>query len=169
MLPPVAQPNNPASEDHSVSATQPHHPTESAFIRCCSSDSPWLLLATPCDRTAIQILHSLQLFGIRATRCTDGAEAFDLACFSATPPAAVLMSPRMPNMDGIEASRLIRQFHKSRGRPSPQFIAVYDPSVSAHRSLARKMRGNARLFLPCSPGEIRHALSCVLPSVTHSA
>ena len=65
---------------------------------------------------ALILLHLMQRSGWRVLHVNDGKEAFEATCMAKTSPDLVVMDMQMPNMNGDEATRLIRTFEKSRGR-----------------------------------------------------
>lgn len=64
----------------------------------------------------------LQHLGLDVTVVTDGARA--VASYLAVVPAIVLMDCRMPEMDGFEATRRIREEEATRGWPRIPIVAV---------------------------------------------
>jgi CheY-like chemotaxis protein len=64
----------------------------------------------------------LQRLGLETTVVTDGAQA--VASYLAEVPAIVLMDCHMPEMDGFEATRRIREAEAERGWPRVPIVAV---------------------------------------------
>jgi CheY-like chemotaxis protein len=64
----------------------------------------------------------LQRLGLEITVVTDGAQA--VASYVADVPAIVLMDCHMPQMDGFEATRRIREEEAARGWPRIPIVAV---------------------------------------------
>lgn len=99
-----------------------------------SPERPFVILAEDDDVTAIVATQLLQQVGLHPRRCVDGSEAFDLACFSAAIPDLILMDLNMPGMDGISASRLIRDFYQARGLLCPVIIGFTSMTDATSRS-----------------------------------
>jgi NarL family two-component system response regulator LiaR len=81
----------------------------------------------------------------------DGAEGIDLV--SRTGPDVVLMDLRMPNLDGIQATRTIK-----RGRPAVQVILLSAYGDSGLRAEAEDAGVYCYLVKGCPPGIITDSL-----------
>jgi CheY-like chemotaxis protein len=66
---------------------------------------------------ALVLMHLLQINRWRVVHVNDGKEAFEATCLGNATPDLVVMDLQMPNMNGDEATRLIRSFEKARGLP----------------------------------------------------
>jgi CheY-like chemotaxis protein len=93
----------------------------------------------------------LEMKGLHVDRCRNGVEAIET--FTTAEPgrySAILMDVRMPVMNGLEATRAIRQLHKAEGRTIP-IIAMtanaFDEDI--RQSLDSGM--NAHLAKPIEP------------------
>jgi CheY-like chemotaxis protein len=71
---------------------------------------------------ALVLLTFLDRLGVSALHVRDGAHA--LAAAQADDFALVLMDYLMPDVDGIEATRMIRAWEESTGRPRLPIVAV---------------------------------------------
>lgn len=81
-----------------------------------------ILLAEDSPMIAQPTIHALESHGHRVTHVTDGAAA--VAQYKIDPPDLVLMDVVMPNMDGIEAVRLIKAIPVKRWIPITMLTAL---------------------------------------------
>ncbi|HOY24817.1 MAG TPA: response regulator, partial [Cellvibrio sp.] len=63
----------------------------------------------------------------------NGLLAFEMVRKAATPYDVVLMDCEMPEMDGFEATRSIREFEAQRGLPSTPIVALTAHALQEHR------------------------------------
>ena len=113
-----------------------------------------ILLAEDVDINAEIVMMTLQMEGVEAERAFNGR--FALEMFLAHPEGyydAVLMDMRMPEMDGLEATRMIRNTNRIDAKTIP-IIALtanaFDEDVQ--RSLQAGL--NAHLSKPINPDEL---------------
>jgi DNA-binding NarL/FixJ family response regulator len=100
--------------------------------------------------TLLELLGGIELVGTAA----DGRQALDLTAQHA--PKVVLMDLRMPRMDGIEATRLLRERH-----PEVQVIAL--TTFADDESVLAMLRAGARGYLTkdASSEDIQRAIVTV--------
>ena len=117
-----------------------------------------VLLAEDVDINAEIIMMTLQMEGVEAERASNGKIAVEM--FLSHPEGyydAVLMDMRMPEMDGLEATRTIRRADRPDAKTVP-IIALtanaYDEDVQ--RSLQAGL--NAHLSKPVKPEELFRTL-----------
>lgn len=117
-----------------------------------------ILLAEDIEINAEIIKMLLQTRGIESERAANGKEALDM--FASRPSGyydAILMDMRMPEMDGLEATRRIRALDRSDSKTLP-IIALtanaFDEDVQ--RSLQAGL--NAHLSKPVQPEELFETL-----------
>ena len=93
-----------------------------------ASETAEILLAEDNEINALAARKQLERMGARVCRARDGAEALALMCQALAgerPPfALVLMDVRMPNLDGLEATRRIRALERESGHPPVRIVAV---------------------------------------------
>ncbi len=93
-----------------------------------ASEAIEILLAEDNEINALAARRQLERLGARVCRAHDGAEALALMCEALAgeraPFRLVLMDVRMPNLDGIEATRRIRALEKETGHPPVRIVAV---------------------------------------------
>ena len=113
-----------------------------------------ILLAEDVDINAEIVIMTLQMEGMEAERAVNGRVALDM--YLANPAGyydAVLMDMRMPEMDGLEATRMIRNTDRADAKTIP-IIALtanaFDEDVQ--RSLQAGL--NAHLSKPINPEEL---------------
>ena len=121
-----------------------------------------ILLAEDVDINAEIVMMTLQMEGVEAERAFNGR--FALEMFLAHPEGyydAVLMDMRMPEMDGLEATRMIRNTNRIDAKTIP-IIALtanaFDEDVQ--RSLQAGL--NAHLSKPINPDELFKTLSEII-------
>lgn len=109
-----------------------------------------ILVAEDIDSNYMLVKAILKTYNL--TRAITGKEAVELA--SAHPYDAILMDMKMPVMDGIEATRRIREFNKTI-----PIIAVTANAFDSDRVKALEMGCNAFLTKPVKKKELEDILS----------
>ena len=110
--------------------------------------------------------HVLESVGSRVEVACGGAEAVQLLKASPTRFDAVLMDVQMPDMDGFEATRIIRQ---TLGLTHLPIIAVTANAMQADREHCLAVGMNAHLAKPINPQALFATLSAALPMKTPTA
>jgi len=98
--------------------------------------SPFAVVAEDDPVCALILLELLQRNGWRVLHVNDGKDAFEATCMADTSPDLIVMDMQMPNMNGDEATRLIRSFEKSRGLARRPILGF---SGLAHTKAQRSM------------------------------
>lgn len=93
----------------------------------------------------------LEQAGLQVTVVSDGEEAVEI--FDKNKFHAVLMDVQMPNMDGIEATRIIRQKERGRGTPSP-IIALTAHAMHGDREKCLQAGMDDYLAKPLDKGQL---------------
>ena len=106
------------------------------------------------DSEVLRYLLDKQLsrLGMQADFATNGAEAVEKAARGYD---IILMDISMPVMDGIEATRLIRQDEQRTGRRRTPIIAV---SAFSDREAAQAAGMDDYLFKPVSIDQLKRAI-----------
>jgi CheY-like chemotaxis protein len=106
------------------------------------------------DQSAHVLLSGiLKPTGIKAYTAYDGAEAF-AACIEYPDIQLIIMDIRMPEMNGIEATRLIRKY-----RPELPIVAYSALNQPEYKHLMKKMNCEEFLLKPVLPEIILATLS----------
>ncbi|HEY0169930.1 MAG TPA: ATP-binding protein [Pyrinomonadaceae bacterium] len=100
------------------------------------------------------VLHILSQMGYRADVAADGAEA--LGAVGRTPYDIVLMDVQMPVMDGLEATRRIRQ--KFPGATAPRILATTAAAMPGDREKCLAAGMDDYLTKPIRPHDLQAAL-----------
>ena len=107
------------------------------------------------DDLAVHVLLAavLKPTGVNIYRAYDGAEAF-AACVEHPEIQLIIMDIRMPEMNGIEATRLIRKY-----RPNLPVVAYSALNQPEYKHLMKKMNCHDFLLKPVHPDLILSTLS----------
>ncbi len=107
------------------------------------------------DDPSVHVLLSeiLKSTGITIHSAYDGAEAFT-ACIEHPDIRVIIMDIRMPEMNGVEATRLIRKYRPEL--PIVAYSALHQPE---YKHLMRKMNCEEFLLKPVHPDLILATLS----------
>ncbi|MBC8167829.1 MAG: response regulator [Bryobacteraceae bacterium] len=107
----------------------------------------------------------LERMGCTVDIAANGAEAVSAACSRAYD--AILMDCQMPEMDGFEAARLIREFQ--RGRSGTPIIAMTAHAVSGDREMCLSAGMDDYISKPVSIGAMSSVLSRWISAVKSGA
>jgi PAS domain S-box-containing protein len=122
----------------------------------------WRVLLAEDNKTNQQVaLGILRRMGLSADAVADGAEAVRALC--TVPYDVVLMDVQMPEMDGLEATRRIRDISSGVLRNGIPIIAMTAHALQGDRARFLEAGMNAYVAKPVSPAELVAALSAVLP------
>ena len=102
------------------------------------------------------ILTLLGKHGIRAQQVKNGAFAVDAA--QQQPFDLIFMDLQMPEMDGIDATRLIREQEAADGRHASYIVALTAEAMSGDREKCRAAGMDDYLPKPLRPTELAAAL-----------
>ena len=109
-------------------------------------------------------LELLQLMlsreGLQVSRASSGAEA--LACYGNDHFDLILMDVQMPGMDGLTATRLIRQAEREAGKSATPVIALTASVLSQDREDAQAAGMNGFAIKPLDMPTLRQEISRVL-------
>jgi len=112
----------------------------------------------PNNRQVLGIL--LDMLGAEATFAEDGAEA--VAAFSTGAYDAILMDVQMPVMDGLAATRAIRERERASGAAPVPIVAVTANAMPHHVQECLAAGMNAHVAKPVRAAELFETLSAVL-------
>lgn len=121
-----------------------------------------VLIAEDSDTNAMVAQMMLKKLGVHYDRVTDGAAAIDAALSASYD--IVLMDISMPNMDGIEATRILRQ----RGFNGP-IIAMTAHAFKADRDRGFEVGMSGYITKPIKPAALMSELANWLPSVSDTS
>jgi PAS domain S-box-containing protein len=111
-------------------------------------------------------LHILRKLGLRADAVANGAEA--LAALATLPYDLVLMDMQMPEMDGLQATRLIRDPHSAVRYHEIPIIAMTANALQRDRERCLEAGMNGYVTKPVCPQALVEALNTWLPRETEA-
>jgi len=117
------------------------------------------------DNVTNQLVLSRLVEGLGFTPelAADGVEALEAVEASVADPFAfVLMDLHMPNMDGCDAARLIRERERDLGLPRVPILAVTASVLRQDRERARRAGMDGLVTKPVQAGELAQALEDAL-------
>jgi signal transduction histidine kinase len=115
-----------------------------------------VLVAEDNKVNAMLILTLLRKQGIRAQHVANGSLACDAVRENA--PALVFMDLQMPEMDGLEATRAIREQEAAEGRRPCYIVALTAEAMSGDREKCHRAGMDDYLAKPIRPAELQAAL-----------
>jgi signal transduction histidine kinase/NO-binding membrane sensor protein with MHYT domain/CheY-like chemotaxis protein len=110
------------------------------------------------------ILESVGVEHASVQNGLEGVEAMQTGSFD-----AVLMDIQMPVMDGLEATRRIRAWERSEGRPRAPILIVSANCLQEHVDAGRAAGADAHLNKPISAVELVSALETQMAAVRRAA
>lgn len=126
-----------------------------------------VLVAEDNEINARIVLRFLERLGATADHAKDGLAALDLARAALRGDSrsydAILMDIRMPNLDGLEATRLIRAEEKALGATPMRILAVTANVFEEDRSAARHAGVDDFLTKPIDLAALADALAAETP------
>lgn len=104
--------------------------------------------------------------GFKVTIVENGREALEYIQGRPNPPIhLVLMDIQMPLMDGVEATRAIRQWEKNRAQPQIPIIALTAHAIKGDKERFLKAGMDAYVSKPIKIGELFSAIEYVTPLI----
>ncbi len=118
-----------------------------------------ILLAEDNEINALLVRAVLEGLGHRVTEVRDGAAAVEAATQSATHHGVILMDLHMPGLDGLEATRAIREHEQRTGRQRATILALTADVLAETRAASAAAGIDAVLEKPIAPERLRQKLA----------
>lgn len=115
-----------------------------------------LLIAEDNRITRALLLRMAREWPVEVFVASDGAEAVEM--FRKEQPACIIMDVQMPVMDGIEATKLIREIEKAEKRPPAYIVALTADVMPENRAGCMEAGMDAYLNKPVNKTELAAAL-----------
>jgi len=114
------------------------------------------------DHATNQMVVKMMLdqFGVDSVIVDDGLKAVE--ALRAGPFDAVLMDMQMPVMDGLEATRLIREEERAAGRPRTPILMLSANALPEHRRAGEQAGADGHVAKPVTVAGLMGALNVVL-------
>jgi CheY-like chemotaxis protein/HPt (histidine-containing phosphotransfer) domain-containing protein len=151
----------PAAGENGPRAIVTRHAARDARERPGDGPNPRILLVEDNEINGHVALGLLDRLGLTAKTAANGREA--LQALAAEPFDLVLMDIHMPEMDGLEATRRIRDPHSPAKNPKAPIIAMTAHAVRGDREACLAAGMNDYLTKPVDPESFRAALAQWLP------
>ena len=119
----------------------------------------------PINRTLVSAL--LETISAETVEAEDGQQAYD--AFAKGAFDAVLMDIQMPVMDGITATRRIREFERERGAAPTPIIMLSANAMPEHVEASRSAGADRHLAKPVSPPQLFAALRAAMQGDSRAA
>jgi PAS domain S-box-containing protein len=108
----------------------------------------------PTNRKVVELI--LQPLGVELVSVEDGRQAVE--AYSAADFDVVLMDMQMPVMDGLAATRAIRQVERQHGRRRTPVLMLTANALSEHLEMSRKAGADRHLSKPITAEKLINAL-----------
>lgn len=118
-----------------------------------------VLVAEDDDVNAMIVMAYLEALGVAARRVNNGLQAVEHATVPGQRPDLVLMDCRMPTLDGMAATRQIRQQEQQRGWPRLPVIALTATSAEVDRATCLAAGMDDFVSKPFTRDELMRALA----------
>ena len=128
-----------------------------------------ILLVEDNEINALLVRAVLEGLGHAVTEVREGAAAVDAVTGGEEHFAAILMDLHMPGIDGIAASRIIRDFEKRTGRSRAAILALTADVLAETRAEAAAAGIDAVLEKPIAPERLRRMLAEIAPQPVGSS
>jgi CheY-like chemotaxis protein len=122
-----------------------------------------ILLVEDNEINAMLVRAVLEGLGHAVTEVRDGAAAIDAVTGGEEQFAAIFMDLHMPGIDGIAASRIIRDFERRSGRRRAAILALTADVLAETRAEAAAAGIDAVLEKPIAPERLRRMLAEIAP------
>ncbi|OYU75355.1 MAG: hypothetical protein CFE32_14610 [Alphaproteobacteria bacterium PA3] len=124
-------------------------------------DAPLRILAAEDHPTNQKVLSLiLEPLGIDLTMCDDGLAA--LKAYQANHFDVILMDMQMPVMDGLSATKAIRDYELAQNRAPTPIVMVTANAMRQHRDQAIEAGANSHLAKPFTPATLMSAIEAAL-------
>jgi signal transduction histidine kinase/DNA-binding NarL/FixJ family response regulator len=124
-------------------------------------DAPLRILAAEDHPTNQKVLSLiLEPLGIDLTMCDDGLAA--LKAYQANHFDVILMDMQMPVMDGLTATKAIRDYELAQNRAPTPIVMVTANAMRQHRDQAIEAGANSHLAKPFTPATLMSAIEAAL-------
>ena len=114
----------------------------------------------PVNQRVVQAILSGS--GMQVTTVGDGAQAVE--AFTAGEYDLILMDMQMPVMDGLTATRAIRELEQAQGRARTPLIMLSANAMARHVQDAADAGADAHLAKPITPGALMQAIEASVPT-----
>jgi CheY-like chemotaxis protein len=108
----------------------------------------------PTNRKVVELI--LQPLGVELVSVEDGRQAVE--AYAAADFDVVLMDMQMPVMDGLAATRAIRQLERQQGRRRTPLLMLTANALPEHLDLSRKAGADRHLSKPITAEKLIQAL-----------
>ena len=138
-----------ASPDTSLT---PAAPAQVAPLRILAAEDH------PTNQKVLRLI--LEPLGVDLTLCADGKAA--LKAYQSSHFDVILMDMQMPVMDGLTATKAIREHEKTHHLPATPVVMVTANAMRQHRDQAIAAGANSHLAKPFTPVSLMHAIEAAL-------
>lgn len=124
-----------------------------------SASQKWILLVEDHDPNILVATCYLENLGYSYVVARNGQEAVEK--YSRLPFIAILMDIQMPEMDGYEAARQIREFEDQNGRSHTPIIAITSHVRREDREKCLRLGMDEYISKPFKPTDLKQKIEMV--------